>query len=477
MKKVQAMMRTKRTFGVALSLIWMSLMVGCASYSERVAEYRQVFGTGDTDRAVELINDMAEDGAEDEHGRDTLVLLLEAGATARAAGRERASQAFFNRAERIYDYWQNMAKVSISREGISLLTNPATLPYRGSGADILMVNTYQALNELQAGKIADARQPLVRLDNHQKEIVAVNAERIEKTREAVEKDENSASIDKTSSSGEMAEVTDEIMKELPDTRGYELYVNPFSEYLYAFYHLYAGVDDADREMARFRMTRALSMAPENKTIRQDVERLNAGAKIPAGVYLFHENGMAPYREEFSILLPIYAGGTFSFVSIALPKLKVDKNVGPFASLCGGGQVGVAELVCDMEAVIAKEYDNDYPGILTRAIASATAKAVASYATNYAARQSGNTYVQIAALLGTALYQYGTATADTRSWNALPKHIGVGRIDMPADRQVTITQGGRTLQTLTLPETGEVWVICVRTMHANSKACVMAFKIR
>ena len=453
------------------------IMAGCSTYSERVANYRCAFGAGEMERAVELITEMVEDEAEADDGRDTLPFLLESAAAMRAAGRVQESQFLLNRAERVYNYWQDMAKVSISREGISLLTNPATLPYRGMGADILMINTYQALNTLQSGQIAEARQPLVRLDNHQKEVVAANTERIAKTREAVAKDKESANIRQSTNSNEMLKATNQILKDLPDTRGYELYVNPFSEYLYAFYHLYAGVDAADREMARFRMARALSMAPDNTALRQDVERINAGASIRPSVYIFHENGMAPYREEFSITLPIYASHTFSWMSIALPVLKKDKNVGPFATLHGGGQVASAELVCDMEAVLAKEYDNDYSGILTHAIASAVTKAALSYAANYAADRHNDAFLQLITLIGTLVYQECTATADTRSWNSLPKHIGVGRIDLPANRQVTITQGGRTLQTLTLPSTGDVWVICVRTMHTNSKASVMVFKMR
>ena len=455
---------------------FLALMVGCTTYTERVADYRRAYGAGEMESAVKIIGEMVEDDAEDDDGRDTLLLLLESAAATRAAGRVQESQLLLNRAERVYDYWQEMAKVSISREGISLLTNPATLPYRGMGADILMINTYQALNTLQAGQIAEARQPLVRLDNHQKEVVAANTERIAKTREAVAKDKERANIQQSSNSEATQKATEEILKELPDTRGYELYVNPFSEYLYAFYHLYAGVDAADREMARFRMLRALSMAPENTALRQDAERIKAGAGIRPSVYIFHENGLAPHREEFSITLPIYASRTFSWMSLALPVLKVDENVGPFATLHGGNQVATAELVCDMEAVLAKEYDNDYPGILTRAISSAIAKAAIAYTANYMAERNNDAVLQLVALIGTLVYQECTTTADTRSWNSLPKHIGVGRIDLPADRQVKITQGGRTLQTVTLPPTGDVWVICVRTMHRNSKPSVMFFKM-
>lgn len=450
---------------------------GCKSYTERVAEYRQAYGRGDMTAACEAIGDILEDEADQDEERDALLVLLEAASTFRTAGYIEQSQQTFARAERIYERWQQMARYSVSREGISLLTNPATLPYRGAGSNILMLNTYQALNDLQSGRIVDARQPLMRLDLHQKEVVSANAEQIAKLQEAEKKSKDRAAIAKSSASSAVQTATKNVLQALPDTRGYELFVNPFSEYLFAFYHLHAGVDAADRETARFRMSRALAMAPENTAIRQDADRLNGGAPTPPSVYLFHENGMAPYREEFSITLPIYAAHTWSWMSIALPKLKVDPNCAAFATLTGGGQSAAAEMVCDMEAIVSKEYENAYSGILTRAIASATAKAVAAYAANYAAERSGNAFMQLGTLLGTLAYQMGTTTADTRSWLAQPKHFGVGRIDLPADRKVTVKQEGRTVSTLQIPNEGTIWVVYLRTMHRGSMPAVHLFRIR
>ncbi|MBQ9693336.1 MAG: hypothetical protein IJV69_01080 [Kiritimatiellae bacterium] len=460
-----------------MTAIALVMAVGCSSYSERITAYRQAYAAGDLQTAGLKIRELLEEDADEDQARDALPVLLEAGSVFRAAGHIRESYACFARAERIYEYWQNLARFSVSREGVSLLTNPATLPYRGGGTDILMLNTYQALNTLQMGDIPGARQSLVRMDNHQKAVVADNAERIAKTREATEKSEHKEQIHSTTESPKAQEVSAKLLDELPDTRGYDLYVNPFSEYLYAFYHLYAGVDDADREMARFRMQRALAMAPENTAIRQDAERLEAGADFPAGVYLFHENGMAPYREEVQFAFPIFAGNTISMVAVALPKLTTDANIAAFAHISGGGQSAQAELVSDVDAIVTQEYKNDYPGILTRAIASATAKAAAAYAANYAAQQSGDGLVQLLTFIGTAAYQIGSNVADTRSWISLPKQIGVSRIDLPADRTVTVSQEGYQLTSVKIPEEGDIWVIHLRTMHRGARPSIQMFRIR
>jgi hypothetical protein len=204
--------------------------------------------------------------------------------------------------------------------------------------------------------------------------------------------------------------------------------------------------------------------------------LEANVPQTAAVYLFHETGMAPYRKEVAFSLPIYAGGTFSWVSVAIPYLESDANYTPFATVQGGGQRATAELVCDLDAVVSQEYRNDYSGHLTRAIASATAKAAVTYAMNAAAKQSGDAITQLVALIGTAAYQIGTTVADTRSWISLPKQIGVSRIDLPADRLVSVSCGGQTLPVV-LPKEGEIFVLYLRTMHLGGKAHLRVMTIR
>lgn len=225
------------------------------------------------------------------------------------------------------------------------------------------------------------------------------------------------------------------------------------------------------------MARVAAMAPENRAVRHDLERLQAGNRLPPSVYLFHENGMSPWRKEQEFYLPIYAGGTLSMVAMALPTLETDADCGAFAEIRSGGTRATAELLCDMEAVIAQEYKNDFPGLLTRAIASATAKAVAAYAANYAAQQSGDVFIQLGTFIATAAYQVATNVADTRSWVSLPKHIGVTRLDLPADRRVALYLNGQRLETVSLPSQGDVYVIYLRTMHRGSKPSVQLFRMR
>ena len=448
---------------------------GCASYSERLTDVRRAYADGQFEQAYLAAEKNAAVFAKKNSDRDALPALLEAGSVSRTADRIADSQHFLSRAEQIYELHLSEARHSLTGETFALLTDPTTLPYRGSGADALMLCTYRALNALQLGNIAGARQPLMRADIRQKENLALNTKELEATRKAARKDKNATEIDQSRNSPLTKKATKQILEDLPDTHGYELYVNPFTEFLIAFYHRYAGVDAADRETARFRMRRALSLAPNCSALRYEAERLDRGLPSEPSVYLFFEDGMAPYRTEESFTLPIYVGHTVSTVSLAFPKLKRDSGIPGSAKISGGGHTASAELVCDMEAVLSKEFRNSFSTELTRAIASATVKAVAAYAINYSAQQADNGFVSFAALLATSAYNAATAHADLRSWTTLPRAISVARIPLPADRRVALRIND-TSRTLHLNGSSNIWVVCVRSPRQGAAPHIAYFPI-
>ena len=90
----------------------------------------------------------------------------------------------------------------------------------------------------------------------------------------------------------------------------------------------------------------------------------------------------------------------------------------------------------MDRVVQTEFSKDYNGILTRAIISATAKAVAQYAI-----QSQNSRDAAYAAIGMALFSYATTAADVRIWTTLPKDFQVARFNKPNNGKIKITPPG------------------------------------
>ena len=87
----------------------------------------------------------------------------------------------------------------------------------------------------------------------------------------------------------------------------------------------------------------------------------------------------------------------------------------------------------MDRVVQTEFSKDYKGILTRAIISATVKAVAQYAL----QEEGSTASSIASIIVGA-YSFASTAADVRIWTSLPKNFQVARFKKPENGNLSIT---------------------------------------
>ena len=92
-----------------------------------------------------------------------------------------------------------------------------------------------------------------------------------------------------------------------------------------------------------------------------------------------------------------------------------------------------------------EFSKDYKGILTRAIISATSKAVAQYAL-----ESQNSSAGSLASTLTAVYSFATTAADVRIWTTLPKNFQIARFKMPQNGKLKITAGGSIALDIDIP---------------------------
>jgi hypothetical protein len=90
----------------------------------------------------------------------------------------------------------------------------------------------------------------------------------------------------------------------------------------------------------------------------------------------------------------------------------------------------------MDRVIQTEFKKDFQGILTRAIISATAKAVAQYAVH----DNKDSSAQLVSVL-VAAYSFAATAADVRIWTTLPKNFQVARFAIPEDRKIVVTPSG------------------------------------
>ena len=451
------------------------LLSGCRTYNDQVKEVRDNYLAGKYEIAQQLTAEEVKSSGES--GTDALIWQLENATILRTAGKIPESNAAFEQARALYTKYLDEAKVRILRGGAALLTTPANLPYYGTGYDGLLIDTYQTRHAMQTGNLDQARVNITRSYLLQKEIVQANAERIEKEKDALAKDHNvERSIQLNKDTSDNTDIT-LFQNEL---KAYADYVNPFSVYLDGLYHLTQAADASDVERARKSLERVSAFTPDNPTVKNDLAIASKSVtlpNIPPSVYVIFETGMAPSLDQVRIDIPIIVTAV-SYVGISFPKLHFHQEFVPHLILKSPEtQPQKTERIVSIDAVITREFKNNFPSIMAKAIASAVAKTVAATAANVAADQADNIWVSLATRVTTAAYQLATNIADTRSWQTLPKEIQIARMDMPKDRRLKLaTPEGAWQQEVTVIP-GHVVIVYVKSVNSVNNISINQFKLK
>jgi len=448
-------------------------MVGCTTYDNEFRAVREHYVAGNHDAALAITSGKVKQAS----AGDALVWEVEDAAIRRAAGRFDESEAAFENAYNRYLAALDAAKIRIAQGGAAMLSTPANLPYDGTGYDGIMINTYQVLNALQKNDKPGARVHLTRAYVLQQEIVQENAKRIEQEMEAAGKDANiKKNLDNRESLFEHA--TAEMAPVQSEVNAYADYVNPFTVYLDGLFHLTQANDNSDIERARKSLERAAAFAPSNAALQHDLKHASEAVgkpHLPPSVYVMFETGMAPSLEQVRIDIPIIIT-VVSYVGISYPKLRLTPEFIPYLNVAAGTGRGRSELVASMDAIVAREFKNNFPSTLTKAIAAAVTKTVASTAANIAAAKSNNAWVKLGSQISTAVYQAATNVADTRSWQTLPKEFQVCRLDMPASREITLSSPHRHWQQAVQLIPGNTVVVYVKAIQSANTISVNQFTL-
>lgn len=451
----------------------LAVLGGCRTYDQKMRDIQRDYHAGNYVQAADQVAKCAEASR---GTRDELVWTLEEAALTRNAGRFDESLRAFERADQLFEKYQQEAKLRLGREGLSLLTNPTELPYTGHAYDGIMISVYQALGSLQKGDREAARVYLNRAYERQQDAVAAHAAKIEKEREQVAKN---ADVARTMNGPGFTSAVSNLESSVSGLAAYADYVNPFAVYVDGLYHLNAGVDASDYQRAAKCFERVQAFAPNNGYVREDFARASGAASAKpeeSACYVLFETGSAPSREAVRIDIPILIARV-SYVGISFPKLKMHDAPVRSLDVEAEGKRWPCLRVADMDAVVATDFKNELPSIMAHATASAVAKAVAAYAINTAAKEAGGSGAQLAAQLLTAGYQLVMNVADTRTWSTLPKEFQVCRIPMPADRKIVLSAAGGGCRRELALNGGRTVVVWVKAVDRPDQMTVTQFTLR
>ncbi len=405
----------------------------------------------------------------------------------------------FEAAARRIDEFEAAARVSVGAEAGALFTNQANLPYRGRGYDKVMLHTYQALNYLHLSDPDAARVELNRALQRQRDALQANARRIEEAqrlsaearsrgvrdeqgRQGSAYDADRARADPRTASAIAAVESRLNAAILP----YGDYVNPFTTFLDALVFTHQATDAADLERARLSWQRVVTFAPQNPYARADYidaepDLRPATAPVPAQparlTYVIFETGAAPFRNQIRIDLPLFLfTNSISYVGMALPDLTFMGGHAPsLTAISSDGARHTTALVASMDSVVAQDFKNEWPAILTRAIISTGTKATIDAVLQRQIEDQAGATGALLFRLATAATQAAVNIADTRTWRSLPKEFHYARLETPADLQLTVSAGGLA-RSITL-EPAAVQVVYVKSPSLFSPLFVGHFILK
>jgi len=221
------------------------------------------------------------------------------------------------------------------------------------------------------------------------------------------------------------------------------------------------------------------MVPENKYAKEDWQMSEAAAngRLPSGLtYVIFETGSAPYRESNRIDLPIFAfTNKVSYVGAAFPRLRFPSSYAPTLSVTVGANRLDTATVSSMDSVVARDFKNEWPAVVTRTILSTVSKAAVDGVVQKQAADKWVAAGQLLAKAATVAMGAGLNVADTRTWRSLPKEFQYLRVATPEDRTLTLSAGGQTQTVTLLP--GAINVVYVKTNDSSSPLLVNQFVLK
>ncbi|MBN2593614.1 MAG: hypothetical protein JXA81_08925 [Sedimentisphaerales bacterium] len=418
-----------------LFVLLFSFFAGCNAPKSQLSTFGEYFKNSDYEKSIEFARSKVSKSKNPK--KEDLLWTLQLGTLERLRQNYQESNNNFDRSEEMLNYfdYQNAAADSVA----AIAVNENIIPYLGEEYDGIMVNTYKALNFMALGENDQARVEFNRALDRQRRAKEIFAGEIKKLQNELDKEQEKegSQVKKNVDNPQINKLIDDKYPGLYEFEAYPDFVNPLTTYIAGVFFNLIG----DHSKAVTFLKESCGMVKDNEYIARDLavteKVLDGQAELKDTVWVVFENGLGPVKEEFRIDIPLFiASDQVKYFGIALPMLKFREQVYPYLSIGADGKNYNTQMVANMDRVVQTEFSKDFKGILTRAIISATAKAVAQYALD----KKDSSSPKIVSLLAT-VYSMATTAADVRIWTTLPKNFQVARLPIPPDRKITIEPPG------------------------------------
>ena len=414
---------------------------------------------------------------------DEVMWRVEAGALNCLMGQDDKSIRHFERAEELIEDFDERAMVNLREVGAEtsvLLTNPNALPYRGWCRDRIMIPVFKAFSYLGKGDEQGFQTELFRLRTNQDAVM----DKYEKFFEAEDK---AMAKEKEKNKTAAASVNPDTVMKNPNNqeagnalnetneaahRGYANFLNPFSIFLSA----YGYARKNNYQNALVDCERLYKALPGNPLVKQYYVTclLKTGRPVPGelqgvrpldfslgenNVLVIFANGRSAALRQISLYIPIIIPHYATVVLVAWPICEFYPAPYQPLDLAADGKRYSTVKIADMDGILAAEYTRRLPGMILRICLSTAVKEIGAYmATRAAAKANG--WAGLATAIGTSAYKATFNTADTRTWEILPKEFQIAQFAMPKDRKLVLGSDSGSPMTITLPGTAGSAIVLI-----------------
>jgi len=483
-------------FSSLLSLLCMLLLSGCSTIIDshsRKEPMLKAYICGDNESVESILLDKLKApsmfNSSVVNTGDELMWQLEAGGFFLHMGDYHKSIRHFSRAERLINDYDERAKISVrdvSGEFGSAFVNLNVLPYRGWCRDRMMLEIYKSLAYLGQGRPDAFRAQLRRLRAQQSQIQKDYREFFER-----EKAENAQVLKKNNYARKLNQQSNvsslssdprnrnfsrdwRAMRKVAN-RGYGNFLNPAASFLSGL----GSILDGNFDNARIDFKRIYEAMPNNPMAQKYYVTmlLKADREIPENLRHVKPFDFPLERNCVYVLTAWDRSAAFKHTSIyfpiitAWPMCEFYQRNFTRCDVSDGTQTFTALPLVDMDGVLAQEFDERLPGIITRIVINTAIKEGIRYGATAVAAQHDE-LLAAGIFLGSTIYNSATNTADTRTWEMLPVEFALTQLPMPEKRKLQINLSGRksTELSVDIPENVSSAIIFISAPSVNNVRC-------
>ena len=403
------------------------LLTGCAAFRSYDAELYPALeqaSSGNVDGAIRLLESNNKLPDKD------LLYFMELGMLQRLSGRYDESQKAWMTAEKRIEVSRSDSFAELAglvSGASSYVLNDKLRVYQGHDYERVMLLTYMTLNHLARGDFDSARVAIRQTHEFEGQIAEARAKQYAEVEEEAKKRGAQTSV-RELNGYPVESIDNPVVNALRNS-----YQSALSHYLAGF--IYEALGESSLAAPGYRLANELQ--PNHPLLEEGLRGLDARILAPddgmTDVLFIVGTGTAPALQSRQFVFPIWYQTRFILLPHAFPVI-VPTSPAPLPRrVVVEGHAFAVEPITSVDAMARRRLKDDMPQIMLRATIRSTTAAVLQYQTQRAATAGRDSGASLAAALASAAVTVGSAalaSADDRTWRALPADIYVARGRLP-----------------------------------------------